>query len=92
LDALIRARANLNRFPSIGRDERTAYSPLMAAIDRGHMQAMQLLLDRGASVNIENETGWTPLMVAVVKWRAEMLRMLLDHGAAPDVAAVSSVC
>jgi ankyrin repeat protein len=62
-------------------------TPLMFAAEIGSLDAMRLLLDRGADVNAQNAFGSTALMWAVSD-PAEV-RLLLEHGAQVNTAAKS---
>ena len=58
---------------------------LMYAAEVGSLDAMRLLIDRGADVNAQNAFGSTALM-----WSASdpaKVRLLLDHGAQVNTAA-----
>ena len=62
-------------------------TPLMYAAEIGSLDAMRLLIDRGADVNAQNAFGSTALM-----WSASdpaKVRLLLDHGAQVNTAAKS---
>ncbi len=65
--------------------ERT--TPLCEAIANGHLEAAQLLIQRGADVNRAGKFRRTPLAIAVMKNRADIVKLLLDSGAEPDTAA-----
>jgi ankyrin repeat protein len=62
-------------------------TPLMYAAEIGSLDAMRLLLDRGADVNAQNAFGSTALMWSVSD--AAKVRLLLDHGAQVNTAARS---
>jgi ankyrin repeat protein len=62
-------------------------TPLMYAAEIGSVDAMHLLLDRGADVNAQNAFGSTALMWSVSD--AAKIRLLLDHGAQVNTAANS---
>ncbi len=62
-------------------------TPLMYAAENGSVEAMRLLLDRGADVNAQNAFGSTALMWSVSD--AAKVRLLLDHGAEVSTAARS---
>jgi ankyrin repeat protein len=57
--------------------------PLMAASRNGHLEMVQLLIDRGAQVNSRNVHG-TPLSYAAEANRIEVMRFLLEKGADID--------
>jgi len=62
-------------------------TPLMYAAEIGSVDAMRLLIDRGADVNAQNAFGSTALM-----WSASdpaKVRLLLDHGAEVNTVAKS---
>ncbi len=62
-------------------------TPLMLASKNGHVDAVKLLLDRGAQINARNpetpdsKRGMTALMLAAQQGHDEVVRMLLEHGA-----------
>lgn len=62
-------------------------TPLMAAAEAGSVEAMRLLIARGADVNAQNAVGSTALMWSVSD--ARKVRLLLDHGADVNHAARS---
>jgi len=62
-------------------------TPLMVAAETGSLDAMKMLIDRGADVNARNTYGSTALMWSVTDLKK--VRLLLDHGADVNVAARS---
>lgn len=62
-------------------------TPLMYAAEIGSVDAMRLLLDRGADVNAQNAYGSTALMWSVSD--PAKVRLLLDHGAQVNTTAKS---
>jgi len=60
-------------------------TPLHAASNKGHLDAVSLLLGHGAEVNVTNERGITPLCGAYDGQHVQVMQLLLEHGAAPDV-------
>jgi N-acyl-D-amino-acid deacylase len=62
-------------------------TPLMYAAEIGSVDAMRLLIDRGADVNVQNAFGSTALMWSVSD--PAKVRLLLDHGAQVNTAAKS---
>ena len=62
-------------------------TPLMYAAEIGSVDAMRLLLDRGADVNAQNAFGSTALMWSVSD--PDKVRLLLDRGAQVNTAAKS---
>ncbi|KAJ3004488.1 UNVERIFIED_CONTAM: hypothetical protein HDU68_005052, partial [Siphonaria sp. JEL0065] len=59
----------------------TKSTPLHYAAQNGHVDAAQLLLDKGASVNAECNTKRTPLHYAALNGHVDAARLLLDKGA-----------
>ena len=59
----------------------------MYAAEIGSLDAMRLLIDRGADVNAQNAFGSTALMWSVSD--PAKVRLLLDHGAQVNTAAKS---
>ena len=55
-------------------------TPLILAVENGHLDVINLLLDRGADVNFATE-GLTPLIASLVPDREEILKLLLKRGA-----------
>jgi len=56
--------------------------PLRAAAARGHLEAVEFLIQHGARVNKANPEGHaTPLIVAASAGKAEVVKVLLDDGA-----------
>ena len=62
-------------------------TPLMYAAEVGSLDAMRLLIDRGADVNAQNAFGSTALMWSVSD--PAKVRLLLDHGAQVNTPARS---
>jgi ankyrin repeat protein len=62
-------------------------TPLMYAAEIGSLDAMRLLIERGADVNTQNAFGSTALMWSVSD--PAKVRLLLDHGADVNMVAKS---
>jgi hypothetical protein len=60
------------------------YSPLHHAAARGHLEALQLLLDFGWGVDTRNDSLETPLHLASYGGHARLVEGLLDRGADLD--------
>jgi ankyrin repeat protein len=59
--------------------------PLHAAVAGRNVEAVRLLLERGADVNARQQVGYTPLMGAASAGREDMVQLLLDRGADPSL-------
>jgi hypothetical protein len=59
------------------------------AAENGHLQIVELLLDRGADVEVIDVDGDTPLMCAAITGQSEIFKMLLSRGADADVLNVN---
>lgn len=55
--------------------------PLLAAIEEGHKEIMQLLLSAGANVNPRSFYGNTALIMAIENGQADIVQILLSAGA-----------
>jgi ankyrin repeat protein len=66
-------------------------TPLHAAVERGHLEVAQFLLQQGADVNARNNKGATLLHLASWDGDTKVMRLLLDHGADPGVKGESNV-
>lgn len=62
-------------------------TPLNYAVNRQHLDAAKLLIERGGDVNAVSKLGGAPLMAAVTKNRLEFITLLLAHGADPNATA-----
>jgi uncharacterized protein len=54
---------------------------LHRAASRGHLQAVTLLLNRGAQVDAADGEGVTPLVLAAYRGQTDVVKLLLDRGA-----------
>ena len=57
---------------------RRGWTPLMFAVNRGHLEMVQWLVDRGADINICDHRGWTPLMVAASQGHLDIVLCLFE--------------
>jgi hypothetical protein len=58
-----------------------AWTPLHVAAKAGQMDAVILLLDRGADLKAKDVKGWTPLHWAAASAKPQVVRLLLSRGA-----------
>ena len=84
---LIQLKTLLDQNGSVELADDRGITPLMYAAEIGSVDAMRLLIDRGADVNRQNAFGSTALMWSVSD--AAKVRVLLDHGAQVNTAARS---
>jgi ankyrin repeat protein len=59
-----------------------AGSPLLAAVQGGHVEAARALIEHGAPTDEQDEDGKTLLVIAAETGRVELVRLLLAHGVA----------
>jgi ankyrin repeat protein len=69
---------NVNVDVRLSEDGETA---LHRAASRGHLNAVALLLDRGAKVDATDGEGVTPLILASYRGQTEVVKLLLERGA-----------
>ena len=74
----------------------SSVSPLMVACKNGHLEIVELLLQKGAHMNFENKRHETALMAAAEGGNVEVVNLLLEHGAdtstGGDKTALSLAC
>ncbi|MGD8242926.1 MAG: ankyrin repeat domain-containing protein, partial [Desulfobacterales bacterium] len=68
----------------------SAYTPLMAAVRRGHTAVAAVLLEHGAPPDAPRYTSATPLMAAAQNDDLATLQVLLAAGADPDARTTSA--
>lgn len=66
--------------------DNAGWTPLHEACNRGHSQAVRVLIQHGANVNASAECGTTPLIDAARNGHLSIVRVLLRHGAIPTIA------
>ena len=73
--------SQLNRFGCL------SFTPLMYAVQAGHMKIAKLLLDLGADINAcdVESSGNTALHIACETGRVDMVHFLLENGARTDI-------
>ncbi|CAI9086931.1 OLC1v1020867C1 [Oldenlandia corymbosa var. corymbosa] len=70
---------------SINIKDSEGRTPLHWAVDRGHLNVAELLLDRGADVNAKDNEGQTPLHYAAVCERPALAELLVKHNADTEI-------
>ncbi|KAF7178977.1 hypothetical protein CNMCM7691_007852 [Aspergillus felis] len=70
-------RLALDKIVSIDGEDSEGYTALFNAVAHGHVEAVRVLLDRGASVVIDNEGSAIP--IAAAHGHRRVLEILLDH-------------
>jgi hypothetical protein len=76
MNALINSDGNINE-----RDPKTGWTALHYAIQYNRIDAVTLLIEKGANVNIADEWGYTPLILALQYCRADLAKTLIERGA-----------
>jgi len=74
--------ADLNYY----RQDSGKYSPLIAAIDKGHINIVKWLIENGADVNMPIYNNITPIYSAALNNEPEIIELLLKNGAKKDVS------
>ncbi|KOR31084.1 hypothetical protein TI04_02620, partial [Achromatium sp. WMS2] len=59
--------------------------PLAIAAEAGHLDIVQLLIDKKADINATDRVGFTPLHMAAQKGHRDVAQFLLEHGANVDI-------
>lgn len=67
------------------------FTPLHIAVRAGHMQVVELLLDKGADINAKTSLNITPLQLAMVHGYKDILELLVAKGARMDIYAATAV-
>ena len=65
----------------ISRKDNYGRTPLYWAVNRGHQDMVELLLEQGALVNFKDRSKLTALHIAVIGQSREAVSLLLEHGA-----------
>jgi ankyrin repeat protein len=81
IERLILLGYDVNLFDDMG------FTPLHHAVEGGQIEAVRVLLKRGALINANDDTtiGETPLSLAVQGGDLNLARVLLENGADPDI-------
>ncbi|KAJ4855810.1 ankyrin repeats (3 copies) domain-containing protein [Trichoderma breve] len=66
---------------AISRKDNYGRTPLSWAVNRGHRDMVELLLDHGARINVKDRSDLTALHVAVTGQHKEIVSVLIDRGA-----------
>ncbi|RFU29298.1 hypothetical protein B7463_g7026, partial [Scytalidium lignicola] len=72
---LLNNRHDLNMKDTWGR------TPLMWAVENGHMSVVDLLVGEGASIEARDNRDWTSLILATTKRHISIVDLLLESGA-----------
>ena len=70
--------------------DKSGYTPLHWAADRGHLNVVRYLLGSGADINERAESGYTPLHQAAKAGQLNVVCYLLENGADIDARANQS--
>jgi hypothetical protein len=87
--SIYRLSAFLNAHPSnLNRhDTRFKQTPLMVAAGEGHLNAVEVMVVRGANVNARDIDGETALMYAASQGNSDVVDYLLKNGANPRLVS-----
>ena len=75
------ALASLVRIGACGQAMNDGASPLFIACSNGHVDAVQLLIDKGADVRQADSDGHTPLIVACLNGHVDVVQLLIEKDA-----------
>lgn len=67
------------------------WTALQLSAQKGHTEAVSLLLDKGADVNALNGNGYTPLLLAAMDGQVEVAKVLVAKGADLKAQTTSGV-
>ena len=65
--------------------------PLLAAVQMGHIEIVEMLLDAGAKVNTRAK-GVNAVMLAREKGHMDLERLLLERGAKAELSLLERKC
>ncbi|KAI2484608.1 Ankyrin repeat protein [Pyrenophora tritici-repentis] len=71
----------------ISRKDNYGRTPLPWAVDQGHQEMVELLLDHGARVNFKDRSMLTALHIAITGQHKGVVSVLLEHGARLEAKA-----
>lgn len=71
----------------ISRNDNYGRTPLSWAINQGHRDMVELLLDHGARVNFKDRSMLTALHIAVTGQHRDIVSVLLEHGSRLEAKA-----
>ncbi|MDD5549644.1 MAG: ankyrin repeat domain-containing protein [Sulfurovaceae bacterium] len=66
-----------------GRD--TNWTPLFGAISTKNLEALEILLNKGANINYKDEKGVDAFYLAVYSGQIDIAKKLISHGYKPDL-------
>jgi ankyrin len=69
------------------RTKGSRWTPLHAAVERGNIEILRILIEHGEDPTAAAGNGWTPLHVASSCGNVEVARFLIEHGADPTAQA-----
>ncbi|WZH49579.1 ankyrin repeat protein [Fusarium acuminatum] len=69
------------------RKDNYGRTPLSWAVNQGHREMVELLLDHGAHANYKDRSMLTPLHIAVTGQHKDVVSVLLEHGARLEAKA-----
>ena len=73
---------------NINKQDDMKQTPLHMASDRGHLEAVKVLMAHGANLDVQDEDGLSPLHTAVMCEHEDIVRVLVEGGADLDLLDV----
>ena len=65
----------------VNHKKNNGVTALHCAVQKGHVDVVQVLIDAGADIDAKNEVGRSPLMFASIKGHLDVVKVLVEAGA-----------
>ena len=76
----------------LNAQQKSGFTPLHEAVERGHESVAAWLMQTGADLNVRSKKGQTPLHTSAGMGRIEMASLLLQYGADVNVRDNNGLC